>query len=127
MVSLTSEGLKNIMNKDSFVMRVVKAPDMLSVKLPPLVKDPDDVDIVREGWSPSEKTFNAFLSKDEQFALSNVKMLLMTDHTPLTAREIKDYTLHCMDTVERVLTTGVASGLFSIAQGKYSWKIPSKN
>ena len=62
---------------------------------------------------PLEKTFTNFLKMDERYALSNIRFLLSTDHQAYTVREIKECTLHCMETVEKVLLQGVKDNVFS--------------
>jgi hypothetical protein len=78
-----------------------------------------DVDEGNDKWNPTPQQFDAFLVRDEQLAAGNVRMAL-NGRYPVSLKEIKDSTLHSSDVIERVLTSGVASGAFLESKGKYS-------
>ncbi len=82
--------------------------------------DKDTVDAESEKWNPTPQVFEAFLVRDYELATQNINMLMSARRAPMSARELKDQSLHSTDVIERVLTSNVASGLMTEAKGKYS-------
>ena len=83
--------------------------------------DKDTVDAENEKWNPTPEVFDGFLVRDYELATQNVHMLMSARQgTPMSAKELKDQTLHSSDVIERVLTSKVASGHLTEAKGKYS-------
>jgi hypothetical protein len=80
--------------------------------------DKDTVDAESENWNPTPEVFQAFLVRDYELATQNLHFLMRG--RPLSVRDLKDQSLHSMDVIERVLTSGIASGRLTEAQGKYS-------
>lgn len=84
----------------------------------PQEKDPDDQEA--DTWNPSPEAFAAFVKKDSQLAVSNVRHALLSAGRPITLKEIKDSTLHSIDAIERTLTSAIASGTVLETKGRYS-------
>ena len=71
-------------------------------------------------WNPTPEVFEAFLVRDEQLAHTNILMVLGSASGPYNVKGLKDCTLHSSDTIERVLTSLVASGQVTENKGRYS-------
>ena len=84
----------------------------------PQQKDPDDQEA--DTWNPSPEAFAAFVKKDGEFAVRNVRHALLGAGRPITLKEIKDSTLHSIDAIERTLTSAIASGTVLETKGRYS-------
>lgn len=82
--------------------------------------DKDTVDAENEKWNPTPAIFEGFLVRDYELATQNVSMLMQARRAPMSAKELKDQSLHSSDVIERVLTSNVAAGLMTEAKGKYS-------
>lgn len=82
--------------------------------------DKDTVDAENEKWNPTQAVFDAFLIRDLQLATQNVNILMQGRQSPMSSKELKDSTLHSSDVIERVLSSGIASGLIKESKGKYS-------
>jgi hypothetical protein len=83
--------------------------------------DPDvTVDAKSEDWKPTPSVFKAFLVRDYQLATENITMLLKAREAPMSVRELKEQCLHSTDTIERVLTSKIASKSVKEHSGKYS-------
>jgi hypothetical protein len=80
-------------------------------------KDPEDLE--SDKWNPTEVAFAAFLDRDFALAQANVAMTMLSTGRPMTVREIKESSLHSIDTIERVLTSKVTSGLVKEDSGRY--------
>jgi len=83
-------------------------------------KDPDTVDAKSEKWLPTPEVFKAFLVRDYELATHNINMLMRSKRGPMSAKELKEQTLHSSDVIERVLTSGVATSKMTEANGRYS-------
>lgn len=78
-----------------------------------------DVDEENVKWAPSQEAFEAFQTRDQQLATTNIRMVLGS-RFPASLKELKDSTLHSPDVIERVLTSGIADGSILENKGKYS-------
>src|ERR1700674_2342803 len=70
-------------------------------------------------WNPTPAQFDAFLVRDERLATGNISMVLGS-RAAVSFKELKDSTLHSAECIERVLTSGVASGTVVETKGRYS-------
>jgi hypothetical protein len=82
--------------------------------------DKDTVDAESEKWNPTPEVFDAFLVRDYELATQNINMLMSARRAPMSARELKDQSLHSTDVIERVLTSGVQNGFLTENKGKFS-------
>jgi hypothetical protein len=82
--------------------------------------DKDTVDAENEKWNPTQAVFEGFLVRDLRLATQNINMLMQARRAPMSAKELKDQTLHSVDCIERVLSAGVTAGTLTEAKGKYS-------
>ncbi len=70
----------------------------------------EDDDIVNETWSPTKEQFKAFLARDAELAQRNIKLALQTFSYPVTVKDLKDSSLHSLDTLEQTLIYLVSTG-----------------
>ena len=70
-------------------------------------------------WNPTPAQFDAFVLRDEALANGNIRMVLGS-RAAVSFKELKDSTLHSSECIERVLTSGVASGVIVESKGRYS-------
>jgi hypothetical protein len=81
--------------------------------------DDGTVDAEDENWNPTPEVFEAFLVRDFQLAQRNIEMATFGRKTSMTLKEVKESTLHSVDTVEQVLSSMVASGKMTENKGRY--------
>jgi hypothetical protein len=77
----------------------------------PVASDDED-DHENDKWNPTPAIFEGFLARDMELAQRNVLMALSTSPgRAMSLRDLKDCLLHSVDTIERVLTSHIVSGL----------------
>ena len=81
--------------------------------------DKDTVSCKEEAWKPSEQTYNAFRKRDADLCSHNVRILLTVNKAPHSLRDLKEASLHSIETLERQLTSLVASGVILEEDGKF--------
>lgn len=82
-------------------------------------REEGDSEAENEKWLPTPAAFQAFQVRDEALATGNIRLVL-NSRSPVSLKEIKDSTLHSTDVIERVITSGLASGTVVENKGKYS-------
>ena len=82
--------------------------------------DKDTVDAENEKWNPTPEVFAGFLVRDLRLATANIRLLMQGRQAPMSAKELKDQTLHSTDCIEQVLSAGVSLGTLTEVKGKYS-------
>jgi hypothetical protein len=83
----------------------------------PVEKDKDDVD--SEKWNPTREGFEAFLTRDEELAVGNIRRMLTT-RPDFSLRDLRESCLHSNDTIDRVLGKFVQDGQVQETKGRYS-------
>lgn len=71
----------------------------------------DAGEIENEIWNPNKAQFEAFLVRDFELAQSNVQMTMLGSKFPMSVKDLKEASMHSIDTIERVVVSKVASGL----------------
>lgn len=82
--------------------------------------DKDTVDAENEKWNPTPEVFDGFLVRDLRLAAQNIRLLMQGRSVPMSAKELKDQTLHSADCIEQVLSASVSLGTMTWANGKYA-------
>lgn len=82
-------------------------------------KDDDDIE-KDEAWKPTDEQFDAYMARDYELATFNVDMVLTNAGRSQSMRDLKESLLHNIDTIERVLTSKIASGRVAEEKGRYS-------
>lgn len=82
---------------------------------------PEQIELTEEDkWNPTPEAFKAFQVRDEELATINVRSVLGSRSLPISLKEIKDSTLHSAEVIERVLTSGLATGSIVESKGRFS-------
>ncbi len=74
-----------------------------------------------EKWKPTPEVFEAFLARDEKLAAGNLRLVLSRSRNPSTLKELRSSLLHSNETIDRVLSQALKSGLVKEVKGEYSW------
>ena len=81
----------------------------------------DEGDIEKdEAWKPTQEVYEAFVERDFNLANLNLEMAMLNAGRPMTMRDLKESLLHSIDTIERVLTSKMATGRVVEDKGRYS-------
>lgn len=86
----------------------------------PVWANPDakDEEISREEWEPSTKQMLAYLKREKELAVGNLRLCLLSG--PLSFKNLRECVLHTADTMEQVITSEIASGRVKEDSGEYS-------
>jgi hypothetical protein len=85
-------------------------------------KDPDDLE--NEKWTPTPAKLADFFARDMELARTNVVMALRANGRPSFVKDVKESSLHSIDTIERTLTALVKAGQVTEEKGRYSLVVP---
>lgn len=79
-----------------------------------------DQQAAEEKWNPTPAVFEAFLVRDEKLAAGNLRLVLSRSRNPSTLKELRSALLHSNETIDRVLSQALQSGLVKEVKGEYS-------
>lgn len=81
--------------------------------------DKDDETTDREDWTPTPEQMHEYISREFVMAQSNL-LLVMSNDRPMSFRDLKESTLHSVETLEKALAFHLKAGAVKESQGRFS-------
>lgn len=74
----------------------------------------------QEDWNPTPAQMDAYLKREVELASSNLLLTLSRSRFPQSFRDLKDASLHSVETLEMALSSHITSKKVLADKGRYS-------